>query len=106
PGSASSVRDFTTARTNSRFLEDASYLRLRTVNLGYRIPTGALRQISAGTVRSLQVFLRGTNLWTLTGYSGIDPEVNAFGSSALQSGYDELTMPQNKMVELGIQIGL
>lgn len=106
PGSASSVRDFTTARTNSRFLEDASYLRLRTVNLGYRIPTGALRQISAGTVRSLQVFLRGTNLWTLTGYSGIDPEVNAFGSSALQSGYDELTMPQNKMVEFGIQIGL
>lgn len=106
PGSASSVRDFTTSRTNSRFLEDASYLRLRTINLGYRIPPSALQSVSDGAIRSLQVFLRGTNLWTLTGYSGVDPEVNAFGSSALQSGYDELTMPQNKIVEFGIQIGL
>ncbi len=106
PGSASSIRDFTTSRTNSRFLEDASYLRLRTVNLSYMLPASLLQRIPAQAIRALQVFARGTNLWTLTRYSGIDPEVNAFGSSALQSGYDELTMPQNKMVELGINIGL
>ncbi|MBS1566131.1 MAG: hypothetical protein JST39_17235, partial [Bacteroidetes bacterium] len=57
-------------------------------------------------VRSLQVFVRGTNLLTLTGYSGLDPEVNAFGSSAIQSGYDELTMPQNKLYQFGFNIGL
>ncbi len=105
PGSTASIRDFTTSRTNSRFLEDASYLRVRTINLGYGLPAQALQRFPGGAVRSLQVFVRGTNLFTLTGYSGVDPEVNAFGSSALQSGYDELTMPQNKMVELGINIG-
>ncbi|MFC3196658.1 SusC/RagA family TonB-linked outer membrane protein [Parapedobacter deserti] len=106
PGSASSVRDFTTGRTNSRFLEDASYLRMRTVNVGYQLPAAVLQRVPGQAVRSLQLFLRGTNLFTLTGYSGVDPEVNAFGSSALQSGYDELNMPQNKLVELGINIGL
>jgi len=54
----------------------------------------------------LQLFVRGTNLWTLTKYSGLDPEVSAFGSSAIQSGYDELTMPQNKMIQFGINLGL
>ena len=106
PGSASSIRDFTTSRTNSRFLESASYLRMRTVNLGYQVPATVLQRVPAQAVRSLQLFVRGTNLLTFTGYSGIDPEVNAFGSSALQSGYDELTMPQNQMVEVGINIGL
>ncbi|RZM28545.1 MAG: TonB-dependent receptor [Pedobacter sp.] len=106
PGSASSIRDFTASRTNSRFLEDASYLRLRTLNLAYQINPEALRRLSRNSVKMLQVFVRGTNLLTFTGYKGIDPEVNAFGSSALQSGYDELTMPQNKFYQIGINIGL
>jgi hypothetical protein len=101
PGSASGIRDYTTGRTNSRFLEDASYLRLRTLRLAYTIRPEKLKFL-----RSLQLFAAGTNLFTLTGYSGLDPEVNAFGSSALQSGYDELTMPQTKTYQFGINVGL
>jgi hypothetical protein len=101
PGSAAGLRDYTTSRTSSRFLEDASYLRLRTLRLAYTIRPEKLKFL-----RSLQLFAAGTNLFTLTGYSGLDPEVNAFGSSALQSGYDELTMPQTKTYQFGINVGL
>ncbi len=46
-----------------------------------------------------------TNLLTLTKYSGLDPEVSAFGSSATASGYDNLTMPQTRGYQFGIRIG-
>lgn len=105
PGSSSGIRDFTTSRTNSRFLEDGSYLRLRTLTLTYSVASDKLQRLSKNTIRQLQVFARGTNLLTVTGYSGLDPEVNAFGSSAVQSGYDALTMPQNKLYQFGINIG-
>lgn len=103
---STSIYDYTTSRTNSRFLENAGYLRLRTLTLAYNVNTARLQQATHNSIRSLQVFVRGTNLFTLTGYSGLDPEVNAFGSSALQSGYDELTMPQNKLYQVGFNIGL
>jgi hypothetical protein len=98
--------DFTTSRTLSRFLEDASYLRLRTLSLAYNVRTDKLLRATKNTVRTVQIFARGTNLFTLTKYTGLDPEVNAFGSSALQSGYDEITMPQNKMFQVGFNVGL
>jgi len=102
----SSIRDYTVSRTNSRFLEDASYLRLRTVSLKYNIKTAALEHLRLNKIRTFRVFIRATNLLTLTGYSGLDPEVNAFGSSAIQSGYDELIMPQNKLYQFGINLSL
>jgi len=106
PGStAASIRDYTTSRTNSRFLEDASYLRLRTVMLSYNVDPGAVHRLTKLNIRQLQLFVRATNLLTLTGYSGLDPEVSAFGSSAIQSGYDELTMPQTKSVQFGLNLG-
>lgn len=101
-----SIYDYTTSRTNSRFLENASYLRMRTLTLAYNLPAARLQRATHNTLRSVQVFVRGTNLLTLTGYTGLDPEVNAFGSSAVQSGYDELTMPQNKLYQFGFNIGL
>ncbi|MEO9022870.1 MAG: TonB-dependent receptor [Ginsengibacter sp.] len=101
-----SIYDYTTSNTNSRFLEDASYLRIRTLSLAYNVSEKDLRTMTHKAIRSLKVFVRATNLYTLTGYKGLDPEVNAFGSSAIQSGYDQLTMPQNKMLQFGINIGL
>lgn len=102
----SGIRDYTVSRTSSRFLEDASYLRLRTVSLMYSLKPATLHLLKLNKARSLQFFIRATNLFTLTGYTGPDPEVNAFGSSAIQSGYDELTMPQNKLYQFGINLGL
>ena len=105
-GSASGITDYTTSRTSSRFLEDASYIRMRTISLAYNINPAQLQRLTGKLVRMVQVFARGTNLLTITGYSGVDPEVNVFGSSALQSGYDQLGMPQNKLYQFGFNIGL
>ncbi len=107
PGTTSgSIRDYTSSLTNSRFLEDASYLRLRTLSVSYFMNNQLLKQLTQNKIHSLKIFLRATNLFTLTNYSGLDPEVNAFGSSAIQSGYDQLIMPQTKLVQFGINIGL
>jgi hypothetical protein len=105
-GSASGITDYTTSRTSTRFLEDASYIRMRTISLAYNINPAQLQRLTGKVVRMVQVFVRGTNLLTITGYSGVDPEVNVFGSSALQSGYDQLGMPQNKLYQFGFNIGL
>jgi TonB-linked SusC/RagA family outer membrane protein len=107
PGtSTGSIYDYTASQTNSRFLENASYVRLRTVSLSYNLNERLLRNLTHSVLHSVRVFVRATNLYTLTGYTGLDPEVNAFGSSAIQSGYDELTMPQNKLFQFGINLGL
>ncbi|MBS1736363.1 MAG: SusC/RagA family TonB-linked outer membrane protein [Bacteroidetes bacterium] len=107
PGSTtSSVRDYTASVTNSRFLEDASYARIKTLNLSYSMNQNLLKRLTQNKVHFLKLFVRATNLFTLTNYSGLDPEVSAFGSSAIQSGYDQLTMPQTKLVQFGINIGL
>ncbi|MCT4590376.1 MAG: hypothetical protein N4A71_21285 [Carboxylicivirga sp.] len=55
-------------------------------------------------MQRVRVYAQGTNLLTFTKYSGIDPEVSAFGSSAILGGYDEITMPQAKSIKIGVDI--
>lgn len=63
-------------KTSSRFLEDGSYLRLRNVNLSYALPKAWLDRVHIGSAR---ISIGGDNLWTLTKFSGIDPEVDDRG---------------------------
>jgi TonB-linked SusC/RagA family outer membrane protein len=95
--------DYTASSTTTRFLEDNSYLRLKTLEIAYSIPPELLAK--TGFMRQLRVYVMATNLLTLTKYSGLDPEVSAFGSSATASGYDNLTMPQTRGYQFGIRIG-
>ncbi len=62
---------------SSRFVEDGSYLRLKNVALGYNLPKHLTDKINVGNVR---VSVSAQNLLTITGYSGLDPEVNYFGA--------------------------
>ena len=57
-----------------------------------------------GFLKQFKVYVLATNLLTLTKYSGLDPESSAFGSSAISSGYDYLTMPQSRSFQLGTRI--
>jgi TonB-linked SusC/RagA family outer membrane protein len=66
-------------RNSSRFVEDGSYLRLKTVTLSYRLPK---RWISKIGLADANIYVTGNNLYTLTRYSGFDPEVNSNGGSA------------------------
>ncbi len=93
--------DYTAAVTTTRFLEDNSYLRLKTVTLTYVVPRSFLRKLKY--VTQLRLFTTLTNVFTITDYSGLDPEVSAFGSSAVASGYDNMTMPQSRSYQFGIR---
>ncbi len=98
----SGATDYTVGRDSDRFLEDASYIRLKSINLSYDLPK---KWLANNFIENLNIYVQGNNLLTFTKYSGQDPEVSAFGSSALFSGYDELTMPQSKSLSVGVNIG-
>ncbi len=95
--------DYTTSITSTRFLENNSYLRLKTLTLGYRVPADVLRKTKF--IRQLRLYLTVTNLLTFTSYTGIDPEVSAYGSSATAAGYDNSTLPSSRSYQLGVKVG-
>ena len=78
---------------NSRFVEDGSYLRLKNVQLGYTLPKTLVGKIGLSHVR---FYLSGSNLLTLTKYSGYDPEVGG--------GVDYGNYPQARTVMLGVNL--
>jgi TonB-linked SusC/RagA family outer membrane protein len=80
-------------------VEDASFIRLQNLTLGYdfKLPEDF-------KVGGLKVFLTGTNLLTLTNYSGYDPNVNSFGQTSLNNGIDLGTLPQSRSYSAGVQV--
>lgn len=86
---------------SSRWVEDASYLRVKTIMLGYTFSTALLNRIH---FKSMRVFISGTNLFTFTRYSGYDPEVSAYNDNDAQIGVDYSGYPQSKTVNAGINI--
>lgn len=87
------------SRFSDRWIEDGSYLRLRTVSLAYDIP------FKEGTIiRYAKVYATANNLFTLTGYLGYDPEFSSSGSIFAQ-GIDTGLEPQFKTFQLGVRIG-
>lgn len=89
-------------------LEDASYIRLKTVALGYNIPRAI---VSKYKIQNARVYVSTNNLLTLTRYSGYDPEVNATGGlggvgSNIGIGYDNGTYPQARTLVVGVNINL
>jgi hypothetical protein len=62
------------AQFSDRWVEDANYLRLRTLQLGYTVQPNLLQRLGLNTTSSYRLFVRARNLWTMTGWSGIDPE--------------------------------
>ncbi|WP_195715300.1 SusC/RagA family TonB-linked outer membrane protein [Ancylomarina sp. 16SWW S1-10-2] len=101
--SITSSNNYITSRTSSRFYEDASFIRLKRLVLAYYLPKPIVEKLK---LEGIKIFAQATNLFTITNYSGVDPEVSAFGSSSLLSGYDEVTMPQSKSFSLGLRINL
>jgi TonB-linked SusC/RagA family outer membrane protein len=93
------------ARPSSRFLEDGSYLRLKNVQFGYSIPANAIKFIGFTKVR---VYVSGTNLYTLTKYSGLDPEMTVSNNSQDEgdgaAGIDWGTYPSSITGMFGIDI--
>jgi len=87
---------------SSRLVEDASYLRLKNITLGYNVPTAIL---SRWKISNLRIYASATNLWTLTNYSGYDPEGNAYGFTTNLVGVDDGNYPQAKTYLMGLNFG-
>lgn len=86
---------------SSRFVEDGSYLRLKSITLAYNIASKTLDRLN---MQKLSIYVTGQNLLTFTNYSGFDPEVNAFGRSATELGIDYGTYPQSRTVTFGVNV--
>lgn len=87
---------------SSAIVEDASYIRLKTINLGYRIPDHVFRKSG---LSNLRVYASATNLLTWTNYTGYDPEANTYGTSTTLIGIDAGGYPQSRIFTIGLNIG-
>jgi len=90
-------------RPSDWWLEDGSYLRLRNITIGYNAPVSMLNYATKGTVKSLRIYIAAQNLFTLTSYSGYDPEVA--GDYLFARGIDQGQVPQPRTFLAGIQLG-
>lgn len=90
-------------RVSDRFVEDGSYIRIKNVTLGYNMQPMLMNWLN---VRSFRIYASVENLWTLTGYSGFDPEVGALNQDTLLMGVDDGRYPSQRIYTFGINIGL
>lgn len=88
------------AAYSSRTIEDGSFLRLKTLSFGYRFPT---RWMKAIKVKSLRLYVAGQNLFTVTKYSGLDPEVSV-RPTALTPSFDWSAYPRAMSITGGVEI--
>ena len=88
------------ARVSDRFVEDGSYLRLKNVQLGYALPKNLLKKIK---FEKFRLYVLAQNLFTFTKYSGMDPEIGAYGG-ALNAGVDRGFYPQARVFLGGLNV--
>ncbi len=89
---------------STRYLSNGSYLRLKTLTLGYTLPSSLTTKLK---LNRLRVYATGQNLATFTKYEGWDPEVNAdYQSSNINQGVDFYSAPQARVISFGLNIGL
>ncbi len=86
------------SRFSDRFIEDGSYIRLKNVQVGYNISGQATSWLS-----NARIYINAINLWTLTDYSGYDPEVSAFSGAAMR-GVDLGNYPQSRTIMFGLNL--
>lgn len=86
---------------SSRIIEDGSYLRLKTVTLGYTFQKALIAKAKLSNAR---VYVAAQNLWTWTSYSGYDPEVSV-RNSALTPGLDFSSYPRAFTLSFGVNLG-
>jgi TonB-linked SusC/RagA family outer membrane protein len=92
---------------NSYFVENGSYLRLKNVQIGYTFPTGMLQKVG---IKKLRVYASGANLFTITKYSGVDPEIGTSSENDSKSGaqtaygIDDGSYPSQRTFLLGVNL--
>ena len=82
-------------------VENASFLRLNTLSLGYTIPTDLTKKVG---ISSLRFYVTGYNLLTITGYTGFDPESDCIRKNALTPNVDYSGYPRSRSFVVGMNL--
>ncbi|NME72557.1 SusC/RagA family TonB-linked outer membrane protein [Flammeovirga aprica] len=90
-------------RASDYFLESGTYLRLKNLEVAYTLSNKLCKK--AG-IQSLRIFLSGQNLWTLTDYSGMDPEIGIENGDVLAFGIDRGMYPQARVYSIGLNLNI
>jgi len=88
---------------SSAWIQNGSFLRLKNVILGYTLPLGLVEKAALSKVR---VYFSTQNLFTITKYKGLDPEIGLQGGNATQNGVDNGTYPGSRFYTLGLNVTL
>ena len=88
-------------KNSSYFVEDGSYLRVKSVSLSYDVPRKIISKLG---INRLQPYFTASNLLTWTSYSGMDPEVNQYGNKGAVQGIDWGTYPLNRSFVFGLKL--
>ena len=94
---------YTQSWISTAFLQDGSYFRLQNLTLGYTMPN---RWFKKTGISNFRVYVQGSNLFTLTNYSGYNPEVNRNASDPLKPGEDYCSYPLQRSFTIGLNINL
>ncbi|MFV0267186.1 MAG: SusC/RagA family TonB-linked outer membrane protein [Draconibacterium sp.] len=92
-----SYNPVTNIQVNDQMIEDGSFIRLKSLTLAYDIP-------KLKNIKGTQVYLTATNLFTITNYSGFDPEINAKGTNNIIQNVDLGAYPLTKTFTLGVKL--
>ncbi|WP_100610866.1 SusC/RagA family TonB-linked outer membrane protein [Confluentibacter lentus] len=87
------------ARISTRYLEDGSFMRLKNLSIGYTLPNDIFGQ---NLFSKFRIYFSGQNLFTITDYSGLDPEIGS--GSIFETGIDRGAYPQPKTYLVGLQV--
>ena len=88
-------------RFSSRWIEPGGFLRLKNIQLGYNVPKSLLTPLKVA--QSIRVYVAASNLFRITKYTGLDPEVSTF-TSQLQAGTDNANIPQPRTIQIGANL--
>jgi TonB-linked SusC/RagA family outer membrane protein len=88
-------------RVSTRWLEDGDYLRLKNISIGYTFGPNVLDRLH---FTNLRLYVASQNLFTITNYSGFDPEVSTFSDTNTSPGTDFLTFPQARVFTFGLNL--
>jgi TonB-linked SusC/RagA family outer membrane protein len=99
PKASNSSNFSTNTQSTSYYVEDGSYFRLKNLQVGYNFP----QSLMGNVFTKARIYVQGVNLFTITKYSGLDPELASFNDDF--RGVDEGSLPTTKQYIVGVQLG-
>ncbi|MDQ3536992.1 MAG: SusC/RagA family TonB-linked outer membrane protein, partial [Bacteroidota bacterium] len=94
--------DAISSRPSSHFIEKGSYMRMKNIQLAYTLPSALISRVGLGQVR---LYVQAQNLFTVTNYSGLDPELQIRANNNRHIGVDEGVFPTPKIYMIGLNLG-